>query len=225
LKDCLLTLNAFSYCMMNPVNGFDLEGKETIWVGKAYANPILHNAFAELEWTTRLKHTGDGSIGALSRIDVYKDEIESAADEFGVEKEMIQAVLFRELICVGYDDVAADVLGRFGADKSTGLGQIRPSTAIAAEEDVLKTKCGLSTKEMWNRLQDPAQNIRYVAMNLKSIMVNNTLSVKGKKLTRGTRYSDKLLIFVRYNSSRLNNDGLRYGTDVNRYYYAFKSLR
>jgi hypothetical protein len=91
----------------------------------------------------------------------YDDIIDEVSSQLKIQKEMIQAILYRELICYGLDDVAKDLVVRQYymsrkinlpgtaydmynfmdlddevKDSSTGIGQIFASTAIKAENVV-----------------------------------------------------------------------------------------
>ena len=76
---------------------------------------------------------------------------------------------------------------------------------------------------MWNELQDPYTNIRYVAMNLKAILNNNDLKLE--KNDDPQQYTSTFLAFARYNGTRLNSNTRAYAMAVERYYNAFKSIR
>lgn len=219
----LFAHNAYFYTANSPIMCVDGHGKSYDWFMSAVENEGLYNAYWNLPLITQVKHTESGAIGALPTINAHQDCIQAAADEFDIEKEMIEAVLFRELICVGLDDTAADLRFRItGQDCSTGIGQIFASTAIAAEKSVTGS-CNKSISEMWNALQNECTNIRYVAMNIKSILNKNDLEIpKGEDTTR---YSSNFLVFARYNAKTLGEKAKTYSTAVEKYYNAFKSLR
>ena len=219
----ILAHNMCFYAANNPIMCVDDHGKSFDWFMSAVENEDLYNAYWDLPLITQGKHTGFGAIGALLTINAHQDCIQAAADEFGIEKEMIEAVLFRELICVGLDDVAADLRFRItGQDCSTGIGQIFASTAIAAEKSVTGT-CNKSVSEMWYALQDECTNIRYVAMNIKSILNKNDLEMPNGE--DASMYSSCYLVFARYNAKTLGEKAKAYATAVEKYYKAFKSLR
>ena len=208
--------NMYSYCSSNPILRIDSEGKQSVW-----NNQVLRNAFNELEVLTKIKHAGGGSLGALSTLATHQESIQSAADEFGVEKEMIQAIIFRELICYGYDDVLGDYMfEKFGRDSSTGLGQISASTAIEAEKAVMGS-CDKTINQMWPVLQDPNENIRYVAMNIKSIITGDSIIIDDK-IDIEPPSNDTIAIFARYNSAVWGPNAQRYSNAVYSYYLAFK---
>lgn len=48
--------------------------------------------------------------GALDKVMSLDDEIEKAAEKYGLDKAMLQAILFREIRCYGVDDPVADSL-------------------------------------------------------------------------------------------------------------------
>jgi len=213
----------YSYCVNNPIICIDSDGQMTEWLTSAMSNEVLYTAYWNLPLITQLKHTGFGAFGALFTIDAHQECcIKPAAEEFGVEKEMIEAVLFRELICIGLDDVAADLRFKLtGKDCSTGLGQIRASTAIAAEI-ALTGSCDKSTSEMWYMLQNECTNVRYVAMNLKAILNANDLVIPADE--DASQYSIAYKVFARYNGTKLNSNTKSYAEAVERYYEAFKTL-
>ena len=76
---------------------------------------------------------------------------------------------------------------------------------------------------MWYALQDKCTNIRYVAMNIKSILNKNDLKIPdGEDVTM---YSSIFLMFARYNAKTWDKKAQTYATAVEKYYHAFKSLR
>ncbi len=99
---------------------------------------------------------------ALDVISKYNDRIEQVSEQLKIPKETIQAVLYRELICLNAKDIASDavvtgyhnarlgngipvvndaeewLLGQLGDDSSTGIGQIFARTAIKAENEASK---------------------------------------------------------------------------------------
>ena len=95
------------------------------------------------------------------------------------------------------------------------------STAKAAETAVMGS-CNKEDLEMWFALQDECTNVRYVAMNLKSICDNNDLYIPPKM--DASRYSAAFKVFARYNGKRLNDNTGAYATAVERYYKAFKNI-
>jgi len=137
-----------------------------------------------------------------------------------VPKAMIQAVLFRELICIGTDDIAADLAVRSGkrSDSSTGLGQITAKTAMAAHNPD-----NLTLSQMWELLQTPEKNIEYVGHILK-------YEAKKQKITELNAITDeqRINIFGAYNAGPhyASDDGRRYGEATQSYYNEFvKYLR
>ena len=193
------------------------------WVIGALSNSVLYEAYWNLPVETQLKHIGLGSVSAILTISSHLDCINETATEFGIEPEMIQAVLFRELICIGLEDIVGDIRFRLaGIDCSTGIGQIKASTAINAEKTILGS-CNKSVSEMWDALQDPCTNIRYVGMNLKAILSNNDLMCIDEGRSNGMK--DIELVFARYNGTRLNENTSSYARSTYCYYQAFKTLQ
>ena len=219
----LLAHAIFMYCLNNPIVCVDIDGRMSEWLKNSASDRDLLSAHLDLAYFTQLKHIGTNSLGALEKIDEHQECcIKPSAEEFGIEKEMIEAVLFRELICVGMDDIVGDTLFLlFGRDCSTGIGQIKMSTAKAAETAVMGS-CNKEDLEMWFALQDECTNVRYVAMNLKSICDNNDLYIPPKM--DASRYSAAFKVFARYNGKRLNDNTGAYATAVERYYKAFKNI-
>ena len=184
----------------------------------ALRNPVLSHAQRNLSLITQLKYQGICWEFDLYRIKQYDRDISRAAFEFGVDKNAIQAILFREQICYGLDDVMADTAFElFGRESSTGLGQIKPSTALEAER-IVYGKPITSPNEMWYKLQDPVENIRYVAMILKS---NESLVQNYSKPVQESHTYEELLL-SRYNGT--GDSSIEYGEVTYQYYLAFKEL-
>ena len=68
---------------------------------------------------------------ALKRTLHFDADITYAADRIGVQKSAVQAVVFRETLGYGVEDLLLD---RIRANASRGLCQIRPSTAMEADK-------------------------------------------------------------------------------------------
>ncbi len=161
-------LNRYGYCNNNPLMFVDNDGKTSI--GIRGISLIASEAEKELYSDLSDAVEGYANLGqylktapfnnnfeAMQTLLKYDEEITAAADKHGIEKEMVQAVLFQEIRFYGADDVLADsvvmqahtkvirekyhlpqnpwtfifaALGK--TDSSTGLGQIFASTAIEA---------------------------------------------------------------------------------------------
>ncbi len=118
---------------------------------------------SQLKRTTKLKSLISSNT-AVDTVLKYDKTIDDVSTKLGVPKEMIQSVLYRELICYGLDDVVKDVVVQqyyisksvpipgtaydfynlFGVDdevkdSSTGIGQIFAATAIKAAHYAIKT--------------------------------------------------------------------------------------
>ncbi len=194
---------------------------------------------SQLKRTTKLKSLISSNT-AVDTVLKYDKTIDEVSTELGVPKEMIQSVLYRELICYGLDDVAKDAVVRqyyiskqvpipgtaydlynlFGVDdkvkdSSTGIGQIFASTAIKAENIVLNNTA-LDTKaeddlwNMWQKLQDPETNIYYIGLVLKMEAKNLDID-----LSSSTR-KEKIQVMGEYNGN------IDYGRHAIKYYDLFK---
>lgn len=180
-------------------------------------------------------------------------QIEAASARYGVEKEMIQAVLFQEQrlydIWDPYGDCKVvqsqvydqqmeryengDILLKafmgppqppilYRHDVSTGLGQIRPSTAIDATNRNDGTSYSASDNEtldlFWNKLQDEDYNLDMMGkvLKVKRIYAKNALVKKGE----GDREPTPWEIMKAYNGS--GDEADRYADAAEQYYEAFK---
>jgi hypothetical protein len=153
---------------------------------------------------------------------VLKKEIQYSSVANGIHVCMIQAIIFRETIFMGVDDVLADTAVSLGlrSDSSTGVGQIFAKTAITAHNSFTNNKIKLTKKnirKMWGDLQHKQTNIFYVGLELKRIkeIEYNYRNVKLKK-------SQVVKIFARYNGS--GSAAKKYGKETYEYYIQFKKL-
>jgi hypothetical protein len=177
---------------------------------------------------------------AVDMILGYDNIIDKVSSQLKVPKEMIQSILYRELICYGMDDVAKDLvvqqyyisreinlpgtaydtynfmnLEEEARDSSTGIGQIFASTAIKAENVVFRNYNLNKDNEddlwmMWQRLQNQETNIYYVGLVLKMESTNLRID-----LSTSTR-EEKIKVLGKYNGNT------EYGRQVIEYYDLFK---
>lgn len=180
---------------------------------------------------------------ALDCVLQYDAEITAAAQKYGVEKAMIQAVLFQELRFYGIEDPVADAWvamtyaeedrraenGSITAgetslfrmirkqDSSTGIAQIYAKTAIEAHNWKYSTEydpSDIATLErFWIGLQDDTRSIDTEAMVLAKIMDDQEVSVPLTEDEAGQ-------VMARYNGT--NGWAQKYGAVTTRYYAAFQ---
>lgn len=180
---------------------------------------------------------------ALDCVLQYDAEITAAAQKYGVEKAMIQAVLFQEIRFYGIEDPVADAWvamtyaeedrqtenggGTAGEaslfrmirkqDSSTGIAQIYAKTAIEAHNWKYGTEYDPSDiatlEQFWMGLQDDACCIDTEAMVLAKIMDDQQVSTP---LTE----DETRQVMARYNGT--NSWAQKYGEVTARYYAAFQ---
>lgn len=180
---------------------------------------------------------------ALDCVLQYDAEITAAAQRYGVEKAMIQAVLFQELRFYGIEDPVADAWvamtyaeedrraengsGTAGEaslfrmirkqDSSTGIAQIYAKTAIEAHNWKYGTEydpADIATLEQfWMGLQDDTCCIDTEAMVLAKIMDDRQVSIPLTEDETGQ-------VMARYNGT--NGWAQKYGEVTARYYAAFQ---
>ena len=104
------TLNSYGYCWGNPMLLVDLDGKKAQDEKKLLSD--LTKAVNEyINWGQEIKTCiYNTEVEALEIVLKYDEQITTAAIQYGVEKEMIQAVLFQEIRFYGADDPIADIL-------------------------------------------------------------------------------------------------------------------
>ena len=166
---------------------------------------------------------------ALDCVLQYDAEITAAAQRYGVEKAMIQAVLFQELRFYGIEDPVADAwvamtyaeasLFRMirKQDSSTGIAQIYAKTAIEAHNWKYGTEYDPSDiatlEQFWMGLQDDTCCIDTEAMVLAKIMDDRQVSIPLTEDETGQ-------VMARYNGT--NDWAQKYGAVTARYYAAFQ---
>jgi len=97
------------------------------------AMSAIAGALDDLPRAERLKRFPPflGVKHALKRTLHFDADISRAADQTGVQKSAVQAVVFRETLGYGAEDLLLD---RIRVNASRGLCQIRPSTAMEADK-------------------------------------------------------------------------------------------
>lgn len=174
---------------------------------------------------------------ALEAVLYYDATIEAAAEKYGIDKAMLQSVLFQELRFYGMEDPVADlyVLSsyRYGhqqeehgkpqnmafcrLDSSTGMGQVFAKTAIKAHNWKYDTTYNLNDwKDLelfWMYLQEDEQNIDTVALVLAYTM--NEQEVSGKLSLAETE-----AVMARYNGTGVW--AAKYGQVTIQYFQAFE---
>lgn len=162
---------------------------------------------------------------AVNTVKANDSMIIATSQTLGVPKEMIQAVLAREIYCANPTDTAADLAVKAGIrkDSSTGLGQIFGKTAIDAEKKIYGTSVrDGKTKDEWNLLQDDKNNIFYVGLVLKAKA--KELKEQGKISTSDLTQAsnrDKQKVLAYYNGT--GDKAQAYGTMVMGYNNAFST--
>jgi hypothetical protein len=197
-----------NYCENNPLNKADYSGHESNWLGRRASKSVLLNAVDNLAFITRVKHVGGSAYDALRALEEYNSDIVESASDFDIPTAMLQSVIFREMICYGFEDVIFDGIK---PDASVGLAQIKPTTAIKAYQVVLGTPCPYSNSEMKQMLFNPQTSIYYAAMVLKMEATN-----LGYTDTRNLNRHEIQEIITKYNGSTL------YGEATILYYDAFQ---
>lgn len=94
---------------------------------------------------------------------------------------------------------------------------IKPTTALEAER-IIYGQTITSPDDMWAKLQNPSENIRYVAMILKS---NESLIQNYSQPVQDSHTYEELLL-ARYNGT--GDLSIEYGETTYQYYLAFKEL-
>ena len=104
-----------------------------------------------------------------------------AAEEFGVDAQILASVIYTEQVKnVNWIDTCTDWLGSSGIiDTSVGIAQVKMSTAKSVEDDGLMEEIkeynhsGIMITEYvlrWNKLCDNETNIRYAAAYLRQLI-------------------------------------------------------
>ena len=127
-------------------------------------NPAIRDARGNLPASERLKLLRPFSPAryALKKVLSLDAPVRKAALENGIPVSLLQAVLFREQIAIGVEDL----LDHLRKNASRGLCQIKPDTALRADR-VLGLPV-ISSKEVRTALRDPDKNLTYCARILRS---------------------------------------------------------
>ncbi|MFD9691442.1 glycoside hydrolase domain-containing protein [Kitasatospora sp. NPDC059088] len=207
------------------VAGLDVDLDKT-----AYRDPMLRDVQKYLTSIGVPETGGSGwtdsdwvTLGGVSTTKAY-DLVLSAdwlftalARELKLRKALIQAPVLWELRKLNPLDAVSDAGVRNGIleDCSTGWGQIFARVAIAARNYCLKE--GLingsplaepNLREVWDKLQDPAYNIRSVAY----LTVYNAHQLKIARPDLTTGPADTQALLARYNG--LGEDAQQYGREL-----------
>jgi hypothetical protein len=161
-----------------------------------------------------IRHFINSTRNSVLIILEHGEQIKAAAERHGVPREAIQAVMFQEIRTFCLSDIATDELARLQIrpNNSTGIGQIRPSTAIDAHNWFYGTDYDKSNQEhlhdFWGRLQDNDFNIDMVGM---------VLAHKQDMLGEEATMQDLL---QRYNG--FGDGAVKYGAVAIQYFELFK---
>ena len=211
--DELIQSNTFSYCDNSPAIGVDYYGLETIWMVSMAFEPEIASSIQDLAFYTKLKRYPIGSINstALARIEASKGAIVDASSQTGVPITVIQAVMYRETICYGFDDALTDWM----PGRSKGAMQIKAEAAQKANQYFYPTS-SKTEGEIENELNNPNMNIYYGALRLAHIAAEYGVDFN--------KASDEQvgLVFSTYNSGRMQQEVGPYGRATLSYYKAFK---
>ncbi len=174
--------------------------------------PEIASSFSNLALHTQLKHLPIGATtsNALAQIDAAASIIIEASGKTNVPVEMIQAIMYRETICYGMEDLLDFLPGH-----SKGLMQIKAQTAY--ESEVYFNKKTLYTVEDIEKLiKDDSHNIYYGALTL-----SRWASEYGVNLMNASE-NEIGLVFSSYNAGRKLSQIGPYGEATLSYYLAFR---
>ncbi len=129
------------------------------------AHPALCAALNDLPRLERVKRfpSFSGCRHALKVVLGHDAAVVKASQTENVRKSAIQAILFRETLGYGLEDVLLDKIRR---DASRGICQIRPSTAAKADESLGDPV--FSYQDYAHLLDRPEYSIRYCARILRA---------------------------------------------------------
>lgn len=191
--DMPLSMNRYSYCFNDPMLLVDLDGAWPEWLDVS-------------------------EKGAKDKIRDNKENINKAAEEFGVDPKLIAAVIYTEQANnMNFRDVLTDGIGGFyGIDTSIGIGQVKVSTAKLLEDKgyMPKTRAeeggwslpifgfvsGTITMARSKKLKDDATNIKYVAAYIK--LIQNTWEKEYPAIV-----NDSKIVWTLYNTGYLGKNG------------------
>ncbi|MDR0931379.1 MAG: hypothetical protein LBM38_06560 [Clostridiales bacterium] len=207
-----------------------LELSDEIKCSPMYLEENLEESFSKDQGLIeKIAHFVNSPSYTTNTILKYDDVITKNSIKYGVEKSLIQAILYQEIRCVYFMDFAADFVGRAESrlnfkdflgkklgNVSTGIGQIQPKTAIIAlnltnknsAERIFDDKNVDDLADMYFLLQDDEFNIEVIARNLSAIQdgkIPNYEFIKDIK----SRDEKMKAILARYNG--LGDDALAYG--------------
>ena len=200
----LLGHNVFAYCKNSPIAMYDSNGHASQWVHGLLQQPELSNAFQNLPFTVVGMHWPPFTYtkSALSRIERNMTYIEASSAETGTPVPMIEAVLFREVICYGVEDALTDWCR---IDASQGIAQIKPSTAQRAYE-YFNSGQHFPLKAYHGMLQYDSVNIYFCALVLKYEAANLGYDITSLSETQLQE------VFSAYNTGKPTNINSAYVT-------------
>ena len=148
---------------------------------------------------------------AVSKIIQHNSQISLVSTAFNMPKPMSTSILFREIICYNATDTVAD---NTLDDASMGLGQVKPSTAMAAEKEYDTQNPDMITlhskDEIINRLKTEKTNIYHVGMVLW-----HYAKEKRVWIDLDYNYSNCVSVLARYNG--FGDAAWRYGEETSQY--------
>ena len=206
-----ITLNRYAYANGNPVSNVDPFGLSAERGQKKLPYYLFDSELLSAQnvaWYTRLKAVFS-EHEVLQKIYENEEHIINAANQFNLPSNMIRAVLYRELMCLGYEDYVADnwVLNNYTAfpvtsysikrkDSSTGIAQIFAKTAIKSEKNYFGENTTEDVFTMWQKLQDDKTNIYYCAL----VLASEAKSLGYDTISKND-YEKMKNVFTKYNGS------------------------
>ena len=171
--------------------------------------PVFQSALNDLPKFERIKRFPpfSGCRHALKVVLKNEEAVCKAAQTEKVQKSAIQAILFREVLGYGLEDVLLDKIRH---DASRGLCQIRPSTAAKADEALGNPV--FSYHDYAHLLDKPEYSIRYCARILRAEAQN--IHADAQNMPDETLLS----VFTKYNGSE------QYARDVLKYCRGFEGV-
>ena len=201
--------------IISPINNANdkLEAKQTLYNTLAKYRDEHLSAVQKAKSDRTFDQAFNGVWNNINRI-------VEVSKELNIPKEIMEAVIFREQMCIGIEDALADQLVKSGDrdDSSTGLGQIFAKTAIKASNEVFGTTYKIDNindvKNMWWTLQSDYTNILYVA----AVLLYESRNLK-IQLTNANRENIQKVI-SKYNGT--GDSAVTYGQQTILYYDAYK---
>ncbi|WP_128083501.1 hypothetical protein [Paenibacillus sp. DMB5] len=142
---------------------------------------------------------------AIEIIQIYDSYINLTSQSLGVSKEMIAAVLFREMRCFAPDDAFDPYKLSYLGQASIGLGQIFISTARRSETTVLGKTSTKTDQQYYQLLMNNETNIFYIGiinMNLNPSSPNQAvLTAYNGSSNYGSAVMSYVKLFQKYYST------------------------